>query len=165
MRNLIEVTCVALVLSLSLAMQVAAGPFEDGVAAHSRGDYTTALRLFRPLADRGHTSAQFLLGGMYALGQGVPQSYAEAVAWYRKAADQGDPKAQSYLGIMYANGQGVRQNLVQAHKWCSLAAARFPASESEDRDKAVRNRDRIAAKMPPAKIAEAQRLAREWKPK
>jgi hypothetical protein len=30
---------------------------------------------------------------------------------------------------------------------------------------AVKNRDRIAAKMTPAQIAEAQKLAREWKPK
>ncbi len=33
MRDLIKVGCVALVLSLSLAAPVAAGPFEDGSAA------------------------------------------------------------------------------------------------------------------------------------
>jgi hypothetical protein len=32
------------------------------------------------------------------------------------------------------------------------------------RDLAVRNRDRVAAKMTPAQIAEAERLVREWKP-
>jgi len=165
MRDLIKIGCVALVLSVSLAAPVAAGPFEDGIAAHNRGDYATALRLWRPLADQGHASAQFLLGGMYALGQGVPQDYAETVRWYRKAADQGDARAQSFLGVMYANGHGVRQDYVQAHKWCNLAAARFPASETEDREKAVRNRERVAAKMTPARIAEAERLAREWRPK
>jgi hypothetical protein len=29
-----------------------AGPFEDAVAAYRDGEYATALRLFRPLADR-----------------------------------------------------------------------------------------------------------------
>ncbi len=47
--------------------------------------------------------------------------------------------------------------------WYSRAASRFP--RGTDRDKAVRNRDVVAKLMTPAQIAEAQRLAREWKPK
>ena len=31
----------------------AAGPLEDGLAAFEANDYTTALRLLRPLADQG----------------------------------------------------------------------------------------------------------------
>ena len=57
------------------------------------------------------------------------------------------------------------QDFVQAHKWWNLAASRFDASEKEYRDQAVRNRDLVAARMTPAQIAEAQKLAREWKPK
>ena len=201
MRDLIKAGLVALVLSLSLAAPVAAGPYEDGVAAHGRGDYATALKLWRPLADQGHASAQYNLGVMYDNGQGVPQDYAEAVTWYRKAADQGYASAQYNLGFMYANGegvkqdyaeavtwyrkaadqghagaqnnlgvmyrdgQGVKQDYVQAHKWLNLAAARYPASEAERRDKSVKNRDLVAAKMTPAQIAKAQKLARDWKPK
>ena len=86
------------------------------------------------------------------------------MTWYRKAADQGHAGAQNNLGVMYRDGQGVKQDYVQAHKWLNLAAARYPASESENRDKSVKNRDLIAAKMTPAQIAEAQKLAREWKP-
>ena len=66
---------------------------------------------------------------------------------------------------MYLNGHGVPQDYVQAHKWINLAASRFTASETENRDKAVKNRDIVAAKMTLAQIAEAQKLAREWKPK
>jgi hypothetical protein len=36
---------------------------------------------------------------------------------------------------------------VQAPKWFNLAAAHFPASETESRGKAVINRDRVAGKM------------------
>ena len=33
--------------------------FEDGVAATLKGDYATAMRLWRPLADQGVASAQY----------------------------------------------------------------------------------------------------------
>ncbi len=47
--------------------------------------------------------------------------------------------------------------------WSNLAASRH--QPGKDRDDAVFNRDFIAKRMTPAQIAEAQRLAREWKPK
>ncbi len=47
--------------------------------------------------------------------------------------------------------------------WYNLAAAGLPPGE--DRDSAVKNRDIAAELMTPAQIAEAQRRAREWKPK
>jgi hypothetical protein len=49
--------------------------------------------------------------------------------------------------------------------WFNLAASRIPASEKKERDNAIEARDFTASKMTPAQIAEAQRLAREWKPK
>jgi len=93
----------------------------------------------------------------------VPQDYAEAAKWYRKAAEQGDANAQSNLGIMYAKGQGLPQNYVLAHMWYNITALRYPASEKEHREQAVRYRDLISSKMTPAQIAEAQRLVQEWK--
>ena len=100
---------------------------------------------------------------MYVGGQGVPQDYAEAAKWFRGAADQGEPRAQTNLGAMYHRGEGVPQNYVQAHMWANLAASLLPPGI--DRDLAVKNRDKAAKLMTPAQIAEAQRLAREWKPK
>jgi uncharacterized protein len=87
----------------------------------------------------------------------VPQDYAEAAKWHRKAADQGNAHAQNHLGVMYVHGQGVPQNYVLAHMWANLATANGLQLASATRDLA-------AAKMTPAQIAEAQRLAREWKP-
>ena len=60
------------------------------MSAYGNGDYATALRLYRPLADKGNAEAQYNLGFMYDKGQGVPQEYAVAVKWYRLAADQGN---------------------------------------------------------------------------
>ncbi len=151
---------VAILLGLATPSQA---DYRDGAAAYSRGDYATALQEFKPLAEQGHAKAQAALGLMYASGLGVPQDYADAAKWYRKAADQGFATAMISLGFMYAEGQGVPQDYVQAHMWFNLAASRLPPGK--DGDLAVENRDIIAARMTPAQIAEAQRLAREWKPK
>ncbi len=128
-------------------------------------DYTEAVKWYGKAADQGDASAQYNLGLMCALGQGVPQDHAEAAKWYRKAADQGDASAQFNLGLMYGMGQGVPQDFVLSHMWFTLAASRFPASERKRREMAESNRETAASKMTPAQVAEAQRLAREWKPK
>ena len=171
-----------------------AGAVEDCAAANDRQDYAEALRLCRPLAEQGEAVAQATLGSMYEDGLGgleqdeaeavkwyrraaeqgnadaqirlgvmyedgrggLAQDYAEAAKWYRKAAEQGNVDAQATLGFRYEHGKGVPQDYVLAHMWLSLAAAKG----YQCADKC----DALAAKMTPAQIAEAQRLAREWKP-
>jgi len=66
---------------------------------------------------------------------------------------------------MYYSGRGALQDYVQAYKWANLAAARIPASEAEDRAMAVKLRDEVAENMTAENIAEAQRLASQWRPK
>jgi TPR repeat protein len=97
-----------LLISSSLAVAAFGGEFEDAVAAYERGDYATAYRLFKPMAEQGHAEAQYNLGGMYAEGRGVPQDYGKAVKWFRKAAEQGHAEAQYNLGGMYFGGRGVQ---------------------------------------------------------
>jgi hypothetical protein len=121
-------------------------------------DDAEAVRWFRKSAEQGDAEAQNNLGFMYREGDGVTQDYAEAVRWFRKAAEQDDASAQNHLGIMYRDGHGVTQDDAQAHMWFSLSAAQG------DKDGA-KGRDMVARKMTPAQIAEAQKLAREWKPK
>jgi TPR repeat protein len=152
----------ALALTMTLVSAAVAGPLEDGARAYQGGNYATALRLWRPLGEQGNALAQFNLGIMYRRGQGVPQDYAEAVKWNRLAAEQGDAEAQHNLGVSYHRGEGVPQDYVQAHMWFNLAASRAPASE---RDEAIKMRNVAASNMTPQQIAEAQNLAREWKPK
>jgi TPR repeat protein len=88
----------------------------------------------------------------------MSKNIATAMSWYRKAAEQGNGPAQYYLGLMYAQGRGVPQDFVQAHMWLNLAA-------TQDTGDAAQSRDTLAAMMTPAQVAEAQKLAREWKPK
>ena len=119
-------------------------------------DAAQALAWYRKLADQGDADAQFQLGERYANGTGVSRNDQQAVHWYRKAAEAGDEMAQGALGRKYAEGRGVPQDYVQAHKWLNLAAVenKFIAIERDD----------VARKMTRAQLAEAQRLAREWKP-
>lgn len=124
-------------------------------------DYAEAARWYRKAAQQGDAHAMANLGLMNDLGQGMPQDYAEAGTWYRKAAEQGEPLAMAGLGEIFYHGLGVPQDYVQAHKWYDLAAAN---STTKFHDLAVKDRDLVAGKMTAAQIAEAQRLAREWKP-
>jgi TPR repeat protein len=109
-------------LALVTLSGAAAGQLEDGGAAYDRGDYATAVQLWRPLAERGNAAAQQLLGTMYDQGRGVPQDFAQAVAWFRKAAGAGKSPAALSIGVMYDLGHGVPQDYVQAAKWFRKAA-------------------------------------------
>src|SRR5208283_3546267 len=82
---------------------------KEGVEAYRSGKYHAAIKEFRPLATKGNAAAQFNLGLMSELGQGVPQDYSKAASRYRQAAKQGYVEAQIKLGEMYAKGQGVPQ--------------------------------------------------------
>ena len=218
-----------IILVSSFAATVAAGALHEATGAIKRHDYATALRILRPLADRGDAGAQGILGIMYANGQGVPkndaqamkwfrkaadqgnataqgvvghkylegqgvpQDYAEAAKWFRKAADQGEAAAQEVIGVMYLKGQGVSQDDTAAVKWFRLAANQgfseaqynlgvmytngrgipqdfvaahvwFNLAAAQGDQDAAKERDRVASRMDAAQIAEAQKLAREWKP-
>ena len=113
---------VALFLAASFSIASTAGPAEDADAAYGNGDYATALRLWRELAQQGNALSQAYLGYMYATGRGVAKDEAEAVKWYRMAAEQGNANGQNNLGAMYERGHGVPQDDQQAVDWYRKAA-------------------------------------------
>ena len=127
--------------------------FSEGWAAYQRGDFATAMREWRPLAEAGNAVAQYNLGQMYANGEGVPKDDAEAVKWWRLAAAQGDADAQFNLGVMYNLGKGVPEDDVQAYAWLNLAAA-------QGNKNASKGKDIVRKRMTPAQIAEAQKLSK-----
>jgi TPR repeat protein len=104
MRQRFKVGFLALAVGLLAAVTVitaSADQIEDANTAYQRGDYATAFRLFRTLADTGDPSVQVIVGMMYAGGQGVSQDYKEALRWFRRAADQGNADAEYYLATLY----------------------------------------------------------------
>lgn len=130
-------------------------------------DYAKALRWYLKAAKQGYAEAQDCLGTLYAEGHGVPQNYGEALQWYRKAAEQGFGGAQHNVGLMYERGQGVPQNYVQAYMWLSVWASngRLWNVDAPLNRSALAMLGQLAPKMTPEQITEAQRLAKEWKPK
>jgi len=117
----------------------------------------------RAVARAGGINDRAVAGGdgvaaYYSSGQGVSRDYGEAVKWFRMAAEQGHSEAQFALGLMYQRGQGVSRDRIQAHIWFNLAAMKGNAD-------AVKQRDSLAVRMTSEQIAEAHRLAAEWKPK
>jgi TPR repeat protein len=112
-------------------------------------------------AQKGDADAQFELGKNYETGIGLPKDLAQAQHWYHAAADQGDPYALASLGILYNFGKGVQKDYVQAFMYYELAVAR---SKGGNRDSIVELRDDLGKDMNASQIAEARRLAKNWKP-
>jgi TPR repeat protein len=136
-------------------------------SADSEGNFsaTKHVECLHQEADQGDSLSQFILASFYFGGRGIPQNYAEASKWYLRAANQGHMGAQFFLGGMYAKCQGVPRDLVRAHMWFNLAAAQDLPDASELRDKASELRHKVEGQMTAAQIAEAQKLASEFKPK
>ena len=190
MRNLTATLCLTLAVLLGSEGMSESADYQKGVDAYDRGDYATALREWKPLAEQGDANAQLGLGWMYRKGRGVAQDDKTAVKWYRLAAEQGDAFAQYNLGLMYNNGDGVPQDYKTAVKWYILAAEQGNASAQGnlgamyDKGKGVlqdyvrahmwynitaisgdkvasNNRDIVAKRMTPSQLETAQNLARE----
>lgn len=123
LRGLVGGAVILLAL-MSGAAPAGADPFEDGVAAANRGDFATAMRLWRPYADKGVARAQYNVGMLYAQGRGVPQDFAQARKWWELAAKQGLVEAQYNVGTLYYEGKGVAKNDREAVKWWERAAGK-----------------------------------------
>lgn len=158
-------------------------------------EVVAGVNWLRKAADQGSTEAQFLLGGSYAEGIGVPKDSAAAVSWYRKAAEQGSAEAGYVLGDMYYNGtKGATKDFAAALSWFRKAAEQgnaqaktnlgymytngegvpkdlvlaymwFNLAAAQGHEFGKNNRDNLEEQMTPAQIAEAQKLSRDWKPK
>lgn len=91
-----------------------------GVDAWSTGDYSLAIRDWRPLADRGDPDAMFNLAQAYKMGRGVPMDLATAEDLYGKAAAKGHMQAADAYGLMLFQ-RGERQ---RALPYIEASAAR-----------------------------------------
>ena len=90
--GMLRAILVTLALTLS-AVPASAGALSDALLAELRGDYETAVRLYRKAAEQGDALAQSELGAMYFNGQGVPRDDVLAYMWLDLAAAQGSQDA------------------------------------------------------------------------
>lgn len=117
-----------LLATLAAAPTLSQAGLREGHAAYDQADYAVALKELTPLAEKGHATAQSLLGKMNSLGQGMPQNKKEAARWFHLAAAQGLAEAQSVLGYLCLVGEGVQQNNELALEWTRKAAAQGEAN-------------------------------------
>ncbi|RLA44044.1 MAG: hypothetical protein DRQ97_11940 [Gammaproteobacteria bacterium] len=75
------IQAITLALTLLLSTLTNAG-IEQGYDAFDRGDVAGAVRIWRDLAQQGNATAQFNLGQLYRLGNGVKADDREALKWY-----------------------------------------------------------------------------------
>jgi len=169
-----------------------AASLKSAERAYKKTDYATALKEFTPAAKQGNAEAQFYLGKMYLLGQGVPMDRNEAIKWFKASGDQGNADAQFFLGTIYVL---PRKDVAQGLMWMKLSAeqgnqdAQLLLGQTYMQGVKELPRDmvqadmwmRLAAKdnlpfyelqvegaerqMRPADIEKAKALAAAWKPK
>ncbi len=120
---------IALVQSIVCLAAPAWADFEADMEAYKGGDYTTALREWRPLAEQGDANAQFNLGMLYTKGLCVPRDYGQARQWFEKAAAQGLASAHFYLGVLYTKGEGVLLDYDHAQSYEQVIAQGYAAAQ------------------------------------
>jgi TPR repeat protein len=143
---------------VTLVSAARADPLTEAVRlyAYPRSTESVLVR-----AEQGDPRAQTYIGVMYLRGQGVPQNFEVAAWWLHRAAEADVPAAQYFLGLLYDKGQGVAQDFVLAQAWLNLAVA-HAAPGWRSRWALIRNA--VASKLSRDELAEAQRLALDWRP-
>ena len=142
-------------LCMLLALPAVAD-FKAGMEAFEQGDFATALREWRPVAEQGLVEAQYNLALLYYHGKGVAVDLEQAHQWYLRAAEQDYVRAQYRVAELYEKGQGTRKDLIQAHFWFGVAGA-------EKYSDARKRRRKVAQGMTPEQIAYADMLLRHRK--
>ena len=100
MIRLMYLCMLALTEVLFLAACSPAG-FESALKEYEAHRFTTAFQKFIDLGRDGDRRAQFYVGRMLHLGEGVSQDKFAAMLWYRKSVVQGFDRAQNNLGVLY----------------------------------------------------------------
>ena len=107
---------------ISFNSNVWSADYNKGWEAYKSGEYATALREFKPLANNGDAASQHKLSLMYFNGLGVSQDYKTGHKWLKLSVEQDYAGAQNTLGYMYFNGLGVSKDVKNALKWFRLSA-------------------------------------------
>ena len=117
---------VVLGLCVGLVAPVQAG-YEEGRVAYQAKSYEKALKEFRAAAARKNAAAEYMLGMMYAKGEGVPADDKRAAEWLRKGAEHGNADAQLNYGLIHLQGRAVSQSNEEAIKCYRKAASQSHA--------------------------------------
>ncbi|WP_312011095.1 MULTISPECIES: tetratricopeptide repeat protein [unclassified Bradyrhizobium] len=133
LRHLGLMTAILMFAVTAHAPAAHADSLKEATAAFAKKQYAAAIKLFRPLAEKGNAIAQYKVAVMHRMGLGVPKSEKEARKWSRLAAKQGNPQAQTLLGSLYYKASGEESpDTVRAYMWYEVAAAQGNAEAKKD---------------------------------
>jgi TPR repeat protein len=93
-------------------------------AAGFAADTPTVAEWRKMAAEQGYASAQFLLGMMYAEGEGVPKDLVQAHVWLNIAGANGDKDAKKSLAIV--EEQMTSEQKAEAMKLARELFAKLP---------------------------------------
>ena len=98
--------------------------FKRARGAYADGDYAQAAVYFNKSSDDGNMAADWYLGHMYRLGQGVPVDQATAYSYYSRVAENYDPEEpdKDRLRIIIDSQLRVADYLRNGIKSAKLAA-------------------------------------------
>lgn len=192
MSRIFKLAALAASFLFVVAAEVCAQDLQAGIKAYNLGDYATALKNWRPLAEKGDPRAQHKLGLLYAQGLGVRKDPVKATEWFRKSAHRGHIIAAYNLGFRYLKGEGTPRDLKAAAAWIRRAAGAglsqaqhtlgllfangdgvprnfvraymwLSLSANQNNRIARKDRDAVGSQMTPAQIKEAETLIKNWR--
>ena len=140
MKN--KILIVVIMFGLISCAPTTTADLDKASAAAQKGDYRTAVKVWKPLAEQGNAVAQFHMGEVYEFGMDDPQNRKQAIKWFRSAAKQGNADAQHKLGLMYATGFGLPENEDLAIEWLTRAATQGHATSQNFLDALYRSQKR-----------------------
>ncbi len=123
-------------------------------------DPEAAARTYLRIASTyGHPAAQFALGEMNMVGEGVKQNPQQGLKWLTAAARKRHPEAQAYLGDIYWSGRGVKKNETRAVMWYILA---METAKPEENPNIINRYNELMSGIDEDTKLEAEARARVW---
>jgi uncharacterized protein len=123
-------------------------------------DPDAAARTYLRIASTyGHPAAQFALGEMNMVGEGVKQNPQQGLKWLTAAARKRSPEAQAYLGDLYWSGKAVKKNETRAVMWYILAMETAKPAENPN---IVNRYNQLMSGIDEDTKLEAEARARVW---
>jgi TPR repeat protein len=110
------------ILFTAAGINTAYAGVDEGVRAYEEKNFAVAIREFREADRQNDARAQYYLGRMYLMWEGVRADYKQSVYYFRRSAEQGNVNAQFYLGTLFYLGEGVSQDYAKAVEWYTKAA-------------------------------------------
>jgi hypothetical protein len=117
-NRLFQALSLALLLTL-FALTAPTADFGNAMGLYQKGDYPAAMKEFTVLAGQGDADAQFILGDMYAQGQGVAQDHVQAYKWYEIASHNGARDAPAARDALKnkMSAEDVKKAELLAQEW------------------------------------------------